>query len=63
MYDFCSFTRILWDTRRNAVVDNNERYLCQVDCSSNRPVSLDVVCDDTDDYLRYRDERMPCLSF
>ncbi|CAM9260448.1 unnamed protein product, partial [Ectocarpus fasciculatus] len=44
---------ILWDTRRNASVDNNERYLCQVDCSTNRPTFLDVVSDDTDDYLRW----------
>ena len=49
-------TRILWDTRRNASVDNNERYLCQVDCSSNRPTSLDIVSDDSTDYLR-------CVTF
>lgn len=33
-------------------MDNNERYLCQVDCSSNRPTSLDIVSDDSSDYLR-----------
>eukprot|EP00752_Nemacystus_decipiens_P012939 g11452.t1 len=44
---------ILWDTRRNASVDNNERYLCQVDCSSNRPSSLDIVSDDSTDYFRF----------
>ena len=34
-------------------MDNNERYLCQVDCSSNRPTSLDIVFDDSTDYLRH----------
>ncbi|CAN0111869.1 unnamed protein product [Scytosiphon promiscuus] len=44
---------ILWDTRRNASVDNSERYLCQLDCSSNRPTSLDVVSNDSAGYLRW----------
>ncbi|CAM9742896.1 unnamed protein product [Discosporangium mesarthrocarpum] len=44
---------VLWDTRRNAAVDTNERCLCQVESEAERPTWVEMITAEGEDLKRW----------